>query len=219
METYRESNIRTDSLVTQSTTRADEKLISSRYEDCIPSKPPFPVTIAPPRAPPDTIHPALRRPESSVVERDDSKRDSGLAPTTSSKAREGSINTDGDSVSNFLSVSINFSSSPQTTNTNLSQASASDSVATSMSKSESVGSDSVNKWGNIGKKDDSNQTPPAKSTSTTADASFSITTPIPNESLLEDDFLEKLSFSKRGSMMLGGRKAVNGHARVTGGRR
>jgi hypothetical protein len=31
--------------------------------------------------------------------------------------------------------------------------------------------------------------------------------------------LESLSFSKRGSMMLGGKKAVNGHVRTHGGRR
>jgi len=219
METSSSGNIRTSSIAKSAPTRTDDKLISLRYEDCIPSKPPIPVTVAPPRAPPDSVHPALRRPGSSLVDREDSKRDSGLAPTTSSKTREESANTDGDSASNFLGVSIDFSPPPQATNINLPQVSTREPVAVSMSKSEGVGSGSLNKWISPSPKDNLLQTPPAKSTSTSTDVPFSITTPIPNESLLEEDFLEQLSFSKRGSMMLGGKKAVKGHERVNGGRR
>jgi hypothetical protein len=39
------------------------------------------------------------------------------------------------------------------------------------------------------------------------------------ESLLDEEFLGSLTFSKRGSVMLGGKKAVNGHVRTNGGRR
>jgi hypothetical protein len=43
-----------------------------------------------------------------------------------------------------------------------------------------------------------------------ADTSFSpLNTPIPTDSLLEDDFLTALSFSKRGSIMLGGQRALS----------
>ena len=221
METSRSGNIRTNSIATSAPTRTDDKLISFRYEDCIASKPPIPVTVAPPRAPPNIINPALRERGSSLVEKDASKRDSGLAPTTSSKAREGSVNTDEDSVSNFLGVAVNFGPSSQPTSTNLSQVSEIESTATSMSKSESVGSGSGSrsKWKISSKKDSIPQTPPAKQASTSTDTPFSITTAIPNESLMEDDFLDRLSFSKRGSVMLGGKKVVNGHERVTGGRR
>jgi hypothetical protein len=34
--------------------------------------------------------------------------------------------------------------------------------------------------------------------------------------LLDDNFLDNMSFSKRGSMMLGGKKAVNEQARTNG---
>jgi hypothetical protein len=46
-----------------------------------------------------------------------------------------------------------------------------------------------------------------------------LTTPIPSAGFLEDDFLDNMSFSKRGSIMFGGKKAVNGQLRFGGGRR
>ena len=46
-----------------------------------------------------------------------------------------------------------------------------------------------------------------------------ITTDIPTDEFLDEEFLRTLSFSKRGSVMLGGKKAVNGQARVNIGRR
>src|SRR5882724_458920 len=74
-------------------TRTDNGIITLRYEEAVPAKPPIAVTVAPPRAPPTDLHPALRRPKTATAEADPRKRDSGLAPTTSIKAREGSVNT------------------------------------------------------------------------------------------------------------------------------
>jgi hypothetical protein len=93
----------------------------------------------------------------------------------------------------------------------------------SMSNSESVKSGSMRRWARAGsKKDlkDANTTPttPKSQKSIGEEEQFSpITTPIPSEGF-GDDFMN-LSFSKRGSVMLGGKKAVNGHLRYQGGRR
>ncbi|KAG0645208.1 TBC domain-containing [Hyphodiscus hymeniophilus] len=90
-----QTSLRTKSMGTTSpNTRSDEGLITLRYEEAAPAKAPIAVTVAPPRAPPTDTHPALRReiPE-ELVEAEERKRDSGLAPTTSSKARDSSLNT------------------------------------------------------------------------------------------------------------------------------
>jgi hypothetical protein len=86
-------------------TREDNGILTLRYEETKPAKPPLAVTVPPPRQPPTEPHPALRSEE-------ERKRDSGLAPTTSSKAREGSVNTVGTIEENALGVKINFDSSP-----------------------------------------------------------------------------------------------------------
>jgi hypothetical protein len=70
----------------------------------------------------------------------------------------------------------------------------------------------------VPRKSSTSQTPTSKEE--TEEESFRlITTPIPTDSLLDEGFLETISFSKRGSMMFGGKRAVNGHARTNGGRR
>jgi len=213
METFRSSIIRRGSTATSSPTRARTRLVSLRYEDCTALQPPIPIIVAPPRAPLDAIHPALRARGSTMVDGDESKRDSGLATSMSSKAREESVAADGDSVSSFLGVVINFDPPPQTSSTDLSQASAKAPTTITMSRSESAGAGGS---GNLGKP---SINPSATSPSTSTDTPFSITTSIPNESLLEEDFLEHLSFSKRGSMMLGGKKAVKGHEHINSSRR
>lgn len=201
-------------------TRTDDGLIALRYEDSIPAKPPIPVTVAPPRAPPTDTHPAFRRPIDGLEDREESKRDSGLAPTTSSKAREGSVNTVDD---NVLGLSINFNSTPPTSSANTSksipQTPTQGRGTPKVVKSESVGSGSMSKWRKpMSRKGSVPRTPTGK-TSTSEEDFSPITTPIPTESLLEEDFLETLSFSKRGSVMLGGKKAINGQARLNARRR
>jgi hypothetical protein len=197
-----------------------------RYEDSEPGKSPIPVTVAPPRQPPTDTHPALRRDrgigEGGIggiggvglgdKEADERKRDSGLAPTMSSKAREGSVNMDGKE-EGVLGFKIDFGSSipasPCEEKTSVP-------VTPNIKKSESVGSSSIGRWKKpASRKGSLPKTPPARMAE---EEKFSpITTPIPTDSLLDKEFLEQLSFSKRGSVMLGGKKAVQ--ARQNLGRR
>jgi hypothetical protein len=63
---------------------------------------------------------------------------------------------------------------------------------------------------------------PRIDSATTPDEFTPITTPIPTDNLFGENFMDGLSFSNRGSVMFGGKKAVerpNPQARVTGGRR
>jgi hypothetical protein len=194
------------------TPRAGDSMISLRYEEMVPAKPPIPVTVAPPRAPPADIHPALRRPIKDLGEEDDRKRDSGLAPTTSSKAREGSVNTVDENVSS-LSASPNptlkVHSAPQT----LTHA---PSPTHKLKRSGSMSSGSAHIWRRPSSSKSSNPKTPTKITRSRSTEQFSpITTLIPTDNLLEDGFLDKLSFSNRGSVMLGGKKAVNRPVRVS----
>jgi hypothetical protein len=207
-------NFRTKTITTtQQQTRTDNGIITLRYEETLPAKPPIAVTVAPPRAPPTDTHPALRRPSTGAEEKDESKRDSGLAPATSSKARDDSVNTVDD---NALGVAINFNSSPQAAKTPYTPRQVP--RTPKFTKSDSMGSGSVSRWRKPGStKGSLPRTPP--SAAKTEEEFSPITTPIPTDSLLDEDFLEQLSFSTRGSMMLGGKKAVSGHSRANGGRR
>jgi hypothetical protein len=212
---------------TPSNTRIDDGLITLRYEETTPAKPPIAVTVAPPRAPPTDTHPALRRNRGEGAEGgglgekegEERKRDSGLAPTTSSKVREGSLNTSEskDKEEGVLGFKIEFASSIP--------ASPRESVPETpkIKKSESVGSSvgSVGRWKKPGSRKGSlPKTPPSTKMTSPSEEDFTpITTPIPTDSLLDDEFLDRLSFSKRGSVMLSGKKAVNGQARHNLGRR
>lgn len=202
-------------------------LIALRYEETVAAKAPIAVTVAPPREPPVDTHPALRSPVSRQDENEnENKRDSGLAPTTTSSkaAREGSLNS-ASVEENVLGFTINFNSSPtiaialadtaQTT----SEPPITPTSPKVVKKSYSM---SGSRWRRPTSKGSRKGDAPQPPTSAGKDAEeqFSpITTDIPTDSLLDADFLKTLSFSKRGSVMLGGRKAVNGHARPNGGRR
>lgn len=221
------------------------ELIAMRYEDMFPgARAPIPVTVAPPLSPPTDTHPALR-PRSllnqghelgALKKEDPTKRDSGLAPTTSTSARDcegGSINrhsfntVDND---NVLGININFdskvamaepSSTSSTPQVQLSDVQSPASLKSpSFMKNESLGSSagSLKRW----KTKNGNSKSPTKTGKSMEipDEQFSpITTPIPGESLLEDDFMQSMSFSKRGSIMLGGRKPINAQARTNATRR
>jgi hypothetical protein len=195
--------------VTATATREDNGILTLRYEETKPAKPPLAVTVPPPRQPPTEPHPALRSEE-------ERKRDSGLAPTTSSKAREGSVNTVSTIEENALGVKIDFNSSPAQIEREV-EVPATPSVKKSESPGEREGS--MHRWMKaVSRKSSTPQTPTSKEE--TEEESFSrITTPIPTDSLLDEGFLDTISFSKRGSMMFGGKRAVNGHARTNGGRR
>ncbi|KAF5868911.1 putative tbc domain-containing protein [Botrytis fragariae] len=221
------------------------ELIAMRYEDMFPgARAPIPVTVAPPLSPPTDTHPAFR-PRSllnqghelgALKKEDNTKRDSGLAPTTSTSARDcegGSINrhsfntVDND---NVLGININFdskvamaepSSTSSTPQVQLSDVQSPASLKSpSFMKNESLGSSagSLKRWKT---KNGNSKTPTNTGKSIEiSDEQFSpITTPIPGESLLEDDFMQSMSFSKRGSIMLGGRKPINAQARTNATRR
>ncbi|CAG8954424.1 hypothetical protein HYFRA_00006051 [Hymenoscyphus fraxineus] len=208
-------------LHSQPNTPVDE-LIAFPYEQALPAKKPLAVTVPPPRAPPSDTHPALRvRPHASWE--DDKKRDSGLAPTTSSKAREGSVNTVEE---NVLGVPINFNSPPPVPTLKMSlpaedAPNAPISPITPTASREPKSPSSVKSFWKKATSVRSVRSPAASASpaSQSAEGLSLITTAIPTESLLEEGFLSQLSFSKRGSVMLGGKKAVNGHLRPNGGRR
>lgn len=178
----------------------------------MPAKPPIPVTVAPPRAPPTDLHPALRnRPRTGE---DENKRDSGLAST---KNTEGSVNS-ATVEENVLGFTINFNSTP-TPAVSLSQTPARTPPTTPKAVKKSY-SMSGNRWRRPGSRKSTVAPKMPTSAGKGAEEEFSpITTAIPTDSLLDADFLDSLSFSKRGSIMLGGKKGVNGHSRPYGGRR
>ncbi len=215
-------------------TRLDNGLLTLRYEEAAPARPPIPVTVPPPRQPPVEEHPAFRRDFSALRGGDERKRDSGLAPTTASSRKggrsersfgvgEGSIMTveEGDGVvaspEELLGVRIDFDTSASPPKSSGSgTAKASTERAQPIEKVESAGS------GNrLRKKRSLQQAPPKEE-----QQEFQpIETDIPTESLLSEDFLDKMTFSNRGSVMLGGKKVrpssakENGQARINGGRR
>jgi hypothetical protein len=178
---------------------ANGSLKSLRYEQTLPAKPPIPVTIVLPRAPPTDTHPALRRPDSSIEQQDISKRDSGLAPTESTAAREGSLIA-GDESSSFTPtnsslIHTNSAMTPETPK------------SPNFIKSDS--SSTVSRWrrGSI-KKGNDPETPQREGSGTAgSDEDFSaITTPIPTEGQLKLNFMDQISFSNRGSVLLSGKK-------------
>ncbi|TVY38996.1 TBC domain-containing protein [Lachnellula occidentalis] len=194
-------------------------LVAVRYEDSVAAKPPIAVIVAPPRAPPADTHPALR------TLHDERKRDSGLAPTTtsSSTAREGSLYA-ALAEKNALAFTINFDSSPPPPIAFSEPAQAYSPLKTPantkiVKKSYSM---SGSRWRRPTSKGSRKSGAPPKtptSAGTDAEEQYSpITTTIPTDSLLDADFLTSISFSKRGSIMLGGKKGVNGHARPQAGR-
>ncbi|KAJ8058098.1 hypothetical protein OCU04_012957 [Sclerotinia nivalis] len=237
-------NIRKKSSSTNTNTPQDtvthEGLIAMRYEDMFPgARAPIPVTVAPPLSPPSETHPAFRpRLLAHELEglKDDTKRDSGLAPTTSTitRDREGEGEGEGEAFvntadnDNVLGININFDSKVAMANSSPTpQTQWSDVQSPALAKSptlmknESFGpspAGSLKRWktknGNA-----KTSTGTGKSTDFPEEDFSPITTPIPNESILEEDFMQSMSFSKRGSMMLGGRKAVNGQARTNATRR
>ena len=192
--------------------RAGDSMISLRYEETLAAKPPIPITVAPPRAPPTDTHPALRRTTNEMSEEEAWKRDSGLAPTTSSKAREGSVNTVEENAPGLSagtnSPALKVRSAPETPTKPLPEV--------KVTKSGSLSSENSSRWRRPTSSRKSDPKTPPKTTRSASQEEFTpITTSIPTESLLEEDFLDRLSFSKRGSVMLGGKKAINRPVRTS----
>ena len=206
-----------------SNARSDNGLIALRYEDSLQAKPPIPVTVAPPRSPPQEQHPAFRRPIDGLQAKLDEsrKRDSGLAPTTTSSNRGTSITTVDDYV---LGVVIDFNTSPSLASLHsptMEQPKDLPQVPDppSAQKKSSFSSDS--RWRLSGSRKNSDVKAPGSREQSPEDFA-PIMTPIPTDSLLDDGFIDTMSFSKRGSIMFGGKKAVNrpnAQARLNVGRR
>lgn len=249
INTNTNSNSNTNTNTPQDTV-THEGLIAMRYEDMFPgARAPIPVTVAPPLSPPSETHPAFRpRLLAHEVEglKDDAKRDSGLAPTTSTITRdreaEGEGEADGADLlntvdnDNVLGININFDSKVAMANSSPTlQTQWSDVQSPALAKSptlmknECVGSSSagsLKRWKTKNGNAKTSTGPGAgaghgtgKSTDLPEEDFSPITTPIPNESILEEHFMQSMSFSNRGSMMLGGTKAVNGQARTNATRR
>lgn len=173
--------------------RNDDGLKTCQYEATKEGQPP--ITISPPhRAPPANTHPALR------VDENLTKRDSGLAPTTFTTTRHGSDVTMPESIS-----SIQRSSSPLA----IPQAA---SMTNIKDRESSAGSGKLRKSSaettkrRTSKATDSTNINKASS----LHRDFSpLMIPVPCDAHSGMDFMESLTFSNRGSVLLGGKKAVN----------
>lgn len=248
--------------------KEDDGLITLRYEEAAFARPPIPVTVAPPRKPPTDLHPALRvRRE----DREEAKRDSGLASGGSLGGNTISAEGDGEEAEGKEGgklaegqegkeeeyrgeLKIDFDSleqevnelsgeggeEPQTPVREESEVLREDptspasvvSRASSMrqwirSRSSKKESEEIStpkrKSEDIKRSKRMDQEPINEGREDGAEAEqerFSpLNTPIPSAGFMEEEFLDTMSFSKRGSIMFGGKKAVNGHLRFGGGRR
>jgi hypothetical protein len=178
-----------------------EAVKSLRHEDVAALKPPFAVTVTPPKSRKGAwnagTHPALRRPATSPAEYED-KRDSGLASTMGANAGEKSVDMIEEEANlekqGFMGK--RRSSAPTTP------------------RLEMVDSNEGIERERNGRISDTELEPPHTPTATSvprspSEGDFSpIMTSIPTESLIDTDFMDSMSFSKRGSMLLGGKKLV-----------
>ncbi|KAE8452453.1 hypothetical protein EG329_000355 [Mollisiaceae sp. DMI_Dod_QoI] len=213
-------------ILTPSPTRPDNGVLALRYEETTAAKAPIAVIKAPPRQEPNEIHPALRRPKTGVsVEDQRRKRDSGLAPTTSSKARTGSVAGSTIEVVEKelpLGVKIDFDSNSVIANKSQSAAPmfvpllSNEPLKKSETRSSGVGSA---KWRKPSSKKSNNNTAKSPTESAFSEDYSPITTPIPTDNLIDDEWLRRIEFSKRGSIMLLGKNVLNGHARANATRR
>ncbi|RKF65028.1 hypothetical protein OnM2_013001 [Erysiphe neolycopersici] len=203
-------------------TRVDNGMLTVRYEEAQFSSPPMAVTIPPPIhisiQPPTDVHPAFRT-SSEDVEDSEWKRDSGLPNTTNNSSCTEGIYLDSNAsspikltplqIDSHFGIQINFDlSRPE----NL-QTPASDKCPL-FSSSLVCPASSESGW---------NKYIHAIANEATSgydqDKFFGIETYIPTGQWIGDGFLEQLSFSKRGSIMVDGRKAVEAQARLNGGLR
>ncbi|XMA16883.1 hypothetical protein WAI453_009674 [Rhynchosporium graminicola] len=209
------TKISTNLITPQSLTKSDDGIITLRYEDSVAAKPPIAVTTPPPRDAPTDIHPALRRPKTGGDKsKDEGKRDSGLATTTSSRAGGSSvITTDAIEEEMPLGIEIDFDKTSKIVSPLQSPTLPSNPQVITKSPSV-VGS---MRWKPGTRKGSNNK--PGADKAEEEKAFVPITMEIPTEEFLDEDLLTTLAFSKRGSVMLGGKKAVNSQARTNVGRR
>ncbi|KAL9612327.1 MAG: hypothetical protein Q9167_003060 [Letrouitia subvulpina] len=190
-----------------------EKLKAVSYEETTAARQPVPVTLAtPPRPPTHKVVTGLRKPKSSPEPtsssynaarsklRDDIRRDSGLAPSNSTtRDSHTTLGTDAES-------SASLQSSPSLPQLSFQG----DTTAASPTNSK--------RWGSPKKPLLKTQVPPVPRL-----PFLGIVTEIPRGSFDDLALPERVQFSKRGSMLIGGKKAINANGgdsrRLVGSRR
>ncbi|SZF04650.1 unnamed protein product [Blumeria hordei] len=181
-------------------TREDKGMLTMRYEEALKAKPPIAVTVPPPILPPTDVHPALR-PNCEDIEGEKRKRDSGLANTMNSRLEE--------SLAAETGIPFRLSVAPSEIEERLSNHTGSNSLChdTTINLSPSTSRLSSPYSGRLERSDskwrlklrakladERRKVFPEKFTH--------ILTEIPTECWMEDDFMDQVTFSKRGSVML-----------------
>ncbi|KUJ15509.1 RabGAP/TBC [Mollisia scopiformis] len=193
--------------LTSSATRNENGIEALSYEDTTAGKPPIPVIKAPPRLPPTETHPALRR--TSLSAEEEKKRDSGLTTTTRSDPRSNSLaGSTLQDKERELGIVIDFDANSALANT-VSLAPPMSAGDEGLRKSETKSSGIGSRW-----RKSSN-----KKRKSEAEDFTPLSTQIPTHSLIDDETLESIQFSKRGSLMLLGDRVRFGHARPYATRR
>lgn len=205
-------------VLTSSATRIDNGIEVLSYEETVAGKPPISVIRSPPRNPPNETHPALR---TGLSEEHAWKRDSGLATDTSSNPGQGSFGGSTlEEKERELGLNIDFDSNNTVANITTpatltkipiaAALAADEGLRKSETRSSSVGD---SRWKLLAKK---SQT---KNAGSVQDQYTLIDTPIPVESLIDEEALESIKFSKRGSLMMLGTGFGLGQARPNASRR
>ncbi|KAI9746154.1 MAG: hypothetical protein M1818_000835 [Claussenomyces sp. TS43310] len=176
---------------------ASESLRILRYEQTLSAGSSIPIVVAPPRIPTDETKLTIRGAPSAIEDHDPAKRDSGLARTSSSVAME--YGNSGDE-----------SLPPMVANASSSQASAVTMSSRRIHRADSSNDNCVT--GELGIGQEETISKPAEFQThipVTSGREFSpITTPIPTEGQLDLDFMDQVTFSQRGSVLLRGKKAI-----------
>ena len=216
--------------------RADKGVIALRYEETSQAKSPIPITIAPPRSPPVEEHPAFRSNTplpAKDIDEEEWKRDSGVANTTGTGRSSNRGTTEGGSLKGTVEereegqVGKGDRGYEEVNDGRMTTVAEPSSPIRTPSRAQNGKAETLGQPnGNTSQADKlaeaNGGTTVVSKGSDTPDEFSPITTDIPTENLFGENFMDGLSFSNRGSVMFGGKKAVekpNPQARLTGGRR
>lgn len=207
-------------------TRRDNGVMAVPYAETTPAERPISITVPLRAAPSLDVHPALRpRPNTGEEDEEERKRDSGLAPTTSSiTMKEGSLNTvdeggrdvdkeGGAEASNTVLGNHDPALSPKGTSAERTSLAPSvpttpitskpESVRSASLRSPSIASSSMHRWKRpLSRKSSGAMSPGSIDEIKPVEAFKPIVMDIPTEKFVEEDFMQKVEFSKRGSIMV-----------------
>lgn len=222
-ETQGRISLNTTISVASSQLRDENGIRTLRYEETMEGKLPIPVTVPPPRAPPTEPHPALRN-SSSLSAEDPEKRDSALAPQTSSTTATSSkkdftynVDSTNRKSENVFSPTIATAQSINATNVPLTMnRSEGDELQSPISTASSISRRSpkllIPRISSSSSATDSpkekNKSPISLTSPTTEPAFSPIDTQIPDPGLLETEYFQDMAFSKRGSLLFGSKKMM-----------